>query len=77
MEAKIEDFADYAELSKALEPLGFVQTEIPGFFSHGIVRYNFDFTACSVHGAMKVFFDRAANIGYESCQERMREVMGL
>lgn len=71
MIAKNNTFADYQDLWDALEPLGFNHVK-PGKFTHRFIDREFDFTACSVHGAMKVLFDVGVQLGADSQQQVIR-----
>ena len=58
MKAKKRTREDYWEMAEALKPVGFSMNEAcPGFFQHKLFGMReFDFTACSVEGAIKQLY---------------------
>lgn len=68
---------NYDELENCLKPLGFVQSKGLGMFSHEMIGCEFDFSACSAPGAMKILFEKAAQMGAESAREQMRQALGM
>ena len=59
-----------AEMKAALEGVGFIETERPGVFMHVFTEgeHSFDFTACSIEGALYSFWQAGVAEGRRSRQ---------